>query len=131
MTAPTMRPEEALRQAFDELDQANRLVEEQSMAQAEAQKQVAKTSALQTETQHQLENAEAKYRVLLGSAELLPQTSGLCKPGTPNANATLTSPLRSSRWRRSRQRTHGGPVQPWRNLPMPRGPGWRQQGMLP
>lgn len=70
MTAPTMRPEEALRQAFDELDQANRLVEEQSMAQAEAQKQVAKTSALQTETQHQLENAEAKYRVLLGSAEL-------------------------------------------------------------
>ena len=40
------------------------------MAQAEAQKQVAKTSALQTETQHQLENAEAKYRVLLGSAEL-------------------------------------------------------------
>ena len=70
MTAPTMRPEEALRQAFDELDQANRLVEEQSMAQAEAQKQVAKTSALQTETQHQLKNAEAKYRVLLGSAEL-------------------------------------------------------------
>ena len=70
MTAPTMRPEEALRQAFDELDQANRLVEEQSMAQAEAQKQVAKASALQTETQHQLENAEAKYRVLLGSAEL-------------------------------------------------------------
>jgi hypothetical protein len=70
MATPTTTPEEALRRAFDEVDRANRTVEEHRKAQAEAQEQVEKASALQTATQLQLKNAEAKYRVLSGSFEL-------------------------------------------------------------
>ena len=70
MTAPTMRPEEALRHAFDEMDRANRLVADRHRAQAEAQKRADSAQALQAAAQVQLKNAEAKYSVLAKSVEL-------------------------------------------------------------
>lgn len=70
MTAPTLRPEEALRQAFDEIDRTNRLVDDARRAQAQAQKRADSAQALQTAAQVQLTNAEAKYSVLAKSVEL-------------------------------------------------------------
>lgn len=70
MTAPTMRPEEALRHAFDEIDRTNRLVADRRRAQAEAQKRADSAQALQAAAQVQLKNAEAKYSVLAKSVEL-------------------------------------------------------------
>jgi hypothetical protein len=70
MTIPTTTPGEALRRAFDEVDRASQIVEEQRKAQAEAKKQADAASALQTATQLELKNAEAKYDSFLGSSEL-------------------------------------------------------------
>jgi len=65
-----MRPEEALRHAFDEIDRTNRLVADRRRAQAEAQKRADSAQALQAAAQVQLKNAEAKYSVLAKSVEL-------------------------------------------------------------
>ena len=70
MTAPTMRPEETLRHAFDEIDRTNRLVADRRRAQAEAQKRADSAQALQAAAQVQLKNAEARYSVLAKSVEL-------------------------------------------------------------
>ena len=101
------------------------------MAQAEAQKQVAKTSALQTETQHQLENAEAKYRVLLGSAELAAPDIRALQARYAERERDLDVTLEELEVAEVEAENARRSVKPWRNLPMPRGPGWRQQGMLP
>ena len=70
MTAPTMRPEEALRYAFDEIDRTNTLVDDARRAQAQAQKRADSAQALHTAAQVQLKNAEARYSVLAKSVEL-------------------------------------------------------------
>jgi hypothetical protein len=70
MTAPTVRAEEALRQAFDEIDHSNRLAADAGRAQAEAQRRADSAQALQAAAQVQLKNAEAKYSVLARSVEL-------------------------------------------------------------
>jgi chromosome segregation ATPase len=66
----TLAPEEALRQAFLDRDDADNAVAEHEAARAEAQKKSEAASALHEAAQVELKNVKARYNVLVKSAEL-------------------------------------------------------------
>jgi len=66
----TLSPEEALKQAFQEKDKADKAVKEQEKAKAEAQKKAQTASALHEAAKVEFTNAEARYNVLVKRAEL-------------------------------------------------------------
>jgi chromosome segregation ATPase len=66
----TLAPEEALRQAFQDRDDADKAVTEHEAAKAEAQKKAEAANALHAAAQIELKNVKARYNVLAKRAEL-------------------------------------------------------------